>query len=178
MNPSRRDSYRRKTGDLATPPRDRLVPIRDLASLLACTESDIENLCDKMGITLEPLTWRGVVLASVTFEDMLHLHVALRLRMVEGEPVEGRKQLAAELAAEQDLRRSAEDHIAALELHILRRDKEMAVWEDRLSELEIVVDERRKFEQDVLALRIRLQALQESQGEERGAGEGADGSRA
>ncbi|MCA9003213.1 MAG: hypothetical protein KDB61_14920, partial [Planctomycetes bacterium] len=111
----------RKTGNLSSPPRERLVPLRDLASLFGCTEADLLRWAQFASLVPEPLAWRGAEIPCLTLPDAFRLH--LSMRSVAEAPVE-----VAEIqrALEQRTRQLAESRaqIQCLESKIEKRDGE------------------------------------------------------
>lgn len=73
----------RKTANLSSPARDRLVPLRDLANLFGCTEREITQWAKCSSMDLESLEWRGSNLNCLTLHDAFRLHLGMR-SMAEG----------------------------------------------------------------------------------------------
>lgn len=148
---------RHKTGDLATPPRDRLMPLRDLAGLTGRTESEIERLAGHMGLTLEALPWRGVFLTCLTLPDAFALHLALRTPVGESSESVELEELRQALRVEVERTQAEERRRIELEERLALREQQMGHWADRLNDLELIVSERERIDRELEALRAQLQ---------------------
>ncbi|HRV82919.1 MAG: hypothetical protein H6830_01010 [Planctomycetes bacterium] len=148
-----------RTADLATAPRERLLPLGDLAQLLGCESHEIERWALALGLRLEPLAWRGVQLLALRMQDALAVHLAVRtpaaptpepIRIPVPDPA-----LERAWEEERNLRLAAEAANQALQTRLDRREAEMGILEDRLDDLERVLVERRRLERELEALRAQ-----------------------
>ena len=155
MDSPSKNKLRPKTGDLSTPPRDRLIPVRDVASLLGCTESEIERMAEHMGLTFEPLPWRGVYLTCLPFSDALALHLAMRAPVDSGGAFESAEAEAA-LQAERERADVAERELGALRRQEQARERLLTQAADRLNDLELIVAERGRIDRELEAIRAQL----------------------
>lgn len=160
MDSNARSPLRHKTGDLATPPRDRLMPVRDLAGLTGRTESEIERLAGHMGLPFEALRWRGVFLPCLTLPDAFALHLALRTPVGESSESAELEELRQALRAERDRTQSEERRRLELEERLAAREQQMGQWADRLNDLELIVAERERIDRELEALRAQWQEAQ------------------
>ena len=148
MDPESRNKLRPKTGDLATPPRDRLVPVRDMASLMGCTEAEIERMVEHLGLGFEPLPWRGVFLTCLTLSDALVLHLAMRAPVGDHEDPHA-ERWQAKLEAERERTQAAQREWKALQEQVEARESRMGQWADRLNDLELIVAERGRIDRGI-----------------------------
>ena len=144
----------RKTANLSSPARDRLVPLRDLASLFGCTEEEIAKWALCLTMSLEPLDWRGSQVLCLTLENAFQLHLAIRA-MAEGpsEIVDLRtRELRMTLKAKEG--ELVESHGRALELEqrVAHRDQELQALMRSVAELEQTVAKRADALQELVGV--------------------------
>ncbi len=113
----------RKTANLSTPARERLVPMRDLASLFGCTEEELARWAECLAMVPEALQWRGVDLPSLRLSNAFKLHLAMR-------------SMADDSAEQADLR------TLELQRALKVRDRELGQSRAELLRLESRVDQR------------------------------------
>jgi hypothetical protein len=150
----------RKTGNLSSPPMDRLVPLRDLAKVFGCTEGDLERWAEGSAMVAEPLLWRGVEIRCLTLPDAFRLHWSMRATAEEPtESVELRRALQdRSLALAQ-----AQGEVHRLQARIQQRDEELKALMEGVGGLERAVAERANVHRDlaeVQALYVQSQAQQ------------------
>ncbi len=134
----------RKTANLSSSPRDRLVPMRDLASLFGCSEPEIARWAECMSIPQESLDWRGSQLACLSLQDAFRLHLAMRA--IAEDSTEGTDARSRELHQSLNLKdqalQQARSELSALESRVEQRDSEFETLMEGVGELEKTVAER------------------------------------
>jgi hypothetical protein len=143
-----------KTTNLSSPPRDRLVPLRDLADLFGCSEPEIAIRAESLLLMPVPLIWRGKELSALTLPDAFELHLSM-YTAPEGSTDAAelrRSDLSQALSQrERELARTREK-LQDFENRGELRDKEVQALMDGLGDLERTVIDRAGVHQDLAGM--------------------------
>ena len=141
----------RKTANLSTPVRERLVPIRDLASLFGCTEADLGRWAQCLSLEPEALQWRGSELPSLSLADAFKLHLAMRSMAEDsnGSTDLRTRELRASLEERDIELAQARGELQRLESRVEQGDMELKSLMEGVGELERTVAKRVDLHKDL-----------------------------
>ena len=141
----------RKTANLSTPVRERLVPLRDLASLFGCTEAELARWAECLSMVPESLQWRGSELPSLSLPNAFQLHLAMRSMAEdssESSDLRTRELRGALEERELELAQ-ARGELLRLEARVEQGDLELKALMEGVGELERTVAKRIGIHKDL-----------------------------
>ncbi|MFT4647439.1 MAG: hypothetical protein ACI9X4_000651 [Glaciecola sp.] len=143
-----------KTTNLSSPPRERLVPLRDLADLFGCSEPEIAIRAESLLLIPVPLIWRGMELFGLTLLDAFRLHLSMRTASEDSTDAADLRRIELSQALsrrERELAKTREE-IQDFETREELREKEMKALMEGLGDLERTVIDRAGVYQDLAGM--------------------------